>query len=219
MPVLAAVATVLVIVVLLWFTVGTQRNIRRGNELLAWLQAGLPLLGPRTTLRWFGSSAVRLDIADAEPPFAAVQVSVVLEPRDLGWLWAWARRRGRRDFLVLRGTLPGPPRFEVEAGGRRGWTGRDALDRLDHEHWARDEWRDVGGPIEVAHSEGADVEPVRRGWDALAASARVVWRLSIRNVPSQVEAHVEPPDPASEDADAAALITAFRDLGRVAARR
>jgi hypothetical protein len=71
----------------------------------------------------------------------------------------------------------------------------------------------------VAHSEGADVEPVRRGWDALAASARAVWRVSIRNVPSQVEAHVEPPDPASEDADAAALITAFRDLGRVAARR
>jgi hypothetical protein len=218
MPVLAAAATVLVIVVLLWFTVGTQRNIRRGNEMLAWLQGGLPQLGRRTTLRWFGSSAVRLDIADASPPFEAVQVSVVLEPRDLGWLWAWARRRGRRDFLVLRGTLPGPPRFELEAGGR-GWTGRDALDRLDEAHWVRDEWRDDGGPIEVAHSEGADLEPVRRGWDALAAEARAVWRLSIRTVPSQVEAHVEPRDPTSEDADAAALITAFRDLGRLAARR
>jgi hypothetical protein len=218
MPVLAAAATVLVIVVLLWFTVGTQRNIRRGNEMLAWLQGGLPQLGRRTTLRWFGSSAVRLDIAEASPPFEAVQVSVVLEPRDLGWLWAWARRRGRRDFLVLRGTLPGPPRFELEAGGR-GWTGRDALDRLDEAHWVRDEWRDDGGPIEVAHSEGADLEPVRRGWDALAAEARAVWRLSIRTVPSQVEAHVEPRDPTSEDADAAALITAFRDLGRLAVRR
>jgi hypothetical protein len=219
MPIVAAVATVLVIVVLLWFTVGTQRNIRRGNELLAWLQGGLPLLGRRTTLRWFGSSAVRLDIAEPSPPFEAVQVSVVLEPRDLGWLWAWARRRGRRDFLVLRGTLPRPPRFELEAGGRRGWTGRDALDRLDEAHWVRDEWRDDGGPIEVAHSEGADLEPVRRGWDALAAEARTVWRLSIRTVPSQVEAHVEPRDPTSEDADAAALITAFRDLGRLAVRR
>lgn len=219
MPVLAAAATVAVIAVLLWFAVGTQRNISRGNELLTWLQAGLPLLGRRTTLRWFGSSAVRLDIVEPEPPFTAVQVSVVLEPRDLGWLWAWARRRGRRDFLVLRGTLPGPPRFELEAGGRRGWTGRDALDRLDESHWARAEWRDDTGPIEVAHSGGADVEPVRRGWDALAGQARAVWRLSIRNVPAQVEAHVEPPDPGAEDADAAALIRAFRDLGRVAARR
>jgi hypothetical protein len=219
MPVLAAAATVLVIVVLLWFTLGTQRNIRRGNEMLSWLQGGLPLLGKRTTLRWFGSSAVRLDIADASPPFEAVQVSVVLEPRDLGWLWAWGRRRGRRDFLVLRGTLPRPPRFELEAGGERGWTGRDALDRLDEAHWARDEWRDGRGPIEVAHSEGADVAPVRHGWDALAAEARAVWRLSIRNVPPQVEAHVEPPDIATDEADAAALIGAFRDLGRLAVRR
>jgi hypothetical protein len=45
-----------------------------------------------------------------------------------------------------------------------------------------------------------------------------VWRLSIRTVPSQVEAHVEPADPASEQADAAALIGAFRDLGRLATR-
>lgn len=218
MPVLAAVATVVVIAVLLWFAVGTQRNISRGNELLRWLQGGLPQLGRRTTLRWFGSSAVRLDIVEPDPPFAAVQVSVVLEPRDLGWLWAWGRRRGRRDFLVLRGTLPGPPRFELEAGGR-GWTGRDALDRLDPAHWSRAEWRDGGGPIEVAHSAGADVEPVRRGWDALAAETRAVWRLSIRNVPPQVEAHVEPPDPGSGDTDAAALIGAFRDLGRLAVRR
>jgi len=40
-----------VVVVLLWFALGTGRNIRKGNELLRWLQGGLPLLGRRTTMR------------------------------------------------------------------------------------------------------------------------------------------------------------------------
>jgi len=47
-------------VVLLWFTFGTQRNIRRGNRLLRWLQDGLAELGPRTTLRGYESVPVRV---------------------------------------------------------------------------------------------------------------------------------------------------------------
>jgi hypothetical protein len=219
MPLIAAAGTVVLIVFLLWFVVGTQRNVTRGNDLLRWLQGGLPRLGRRTRLRWFGSSAVRLDIVEPEPPFTAVQVSVVLEPRDLGWLWAWARRRGRRDFLVLRGTLPGPPRFELEAGDRRGWTGSDGLDGLDLDRWFRPTWPASGGPVEVAHSQEADVESVREAWDALATMSRGVWRLSIRNVPPLVEAHVEPPDPKlAGPGGAEALVGAFRDLGRLVAR-
>ncbi|MGH2667639.1 MAG: hypothetical protein ACRDH5_00695, partial [bacterium] len=55
-----ALAVVLLLVVMLWFTWGTQHNISRGNQLLRWLQDGLPLLGRRTTLRWLGSSAAEL---------------------------------------------------------------------------------------------------------------------------------------------------------------
>src|SRR5436190_18561166 len=50
----------LVLLVMLWFALGTQRNIRKGNAVLAWLQGGLPILGRRTTVRWLGSSAVEL---------------------------------------------------------------------------------------------------------------------------------------------------------------
>src|SRR5206468_1204685 len=59
----------LILFVMLWFALGTQRNIRRGNALLEWLQGGLPIIGPRTTLRWLGSSAVELHVADAVAPF------------------------------------------------------------------------------------------------------------------------------------------------------
>jgi len=219
MAVVAAVATVVLIAFLLWFVFGTQRNISRGNELLRWLQDGLPLLGKRTTLRWFGSSAVQLDISEAKSPYASAQINVVLEPRDIGWLWAWARHRGRRDFLILRGTLLGPPRFEVEVGGSRGWTGTDRLDRLDPSAWARASWPDTAGAVEVAHShraESSDLAEMQRAWARFADAGGSVWRLSVRNLAPHVEVHLEPPEIAT--ADASALIGAFGALGRLATR-
>jgi hypothetical protein len=220
MPMVAALGTLLVLGFLLWFAVGTQRNISRGNELLVWLQHGLPLVGARTTMRWFGSSAVQLDIVEAREPFIKVQVNVVLEPRDVGWLWAWGRQRGRRDFLILRGTLPDPPRFDIEAGGRRGWTGNERLERLDPNHWEHDRWDDGSGTVDVAHSanvEPDDVDAARRMWERMAAASGGVWRLSVRNLSPHLEVHVEPPDRTAVDADA--LIAAFHDLGQLAARR
>lgn len=225
MEIVAAVGTVLLIAFLLWFVFGTQHNISRGNEVLRWLQGGLPLVGRRTTLRWLGSSAVQLDIAEAEPPYTSAQVNVILEPRDLGWLWAWARRKGRRDFLILRGTLAGPPRFEIEAGGRRGWTGTDRLDRLDPGAWARARWEDGTGAVDVAHSDRAeddDIEAVRKAWHQLAGAGGTVWRVSVRNLAPHVEVHLEPPElrtvGQADDADAAALIGAFSSLGRLVTR-
>ena len=64
-----SIAIGLILFVMLWFALGTQRNIRIGNDLLRWLQRGLPLLGRRTTLRWLGSSAVELRIVEPAEPF------------------------------------------------------------------------------------------------------------------------------------------------------
>ncbi|MGH9210132.1 MAG: hypothetical protein ACRD2C_05555 [Acidimicrobiales bacterium] len=222
MPVVAAVGTVLLITFMLWFAFGTQRNIARGNDLLRWLQGGLPLVGRKTTLRWFGSSAVQLEITEAKAPYTAAQVNVVLEPRDLGWLWAWARRRGRRDFLILRGTLAGPPRFEVEVGGSRGWTAGDRLDRLDPDAWVRARWEDADGAVEVAHSgraTNADLADLHQSWDDLAGVVGSLWRVSVRNLAPHVEVHLEPPTVQGDDAaDPAALVGAFAALGRLVTR-
>jgi hypothetical protein len=223
MPLVAAVGMALVVAFLIWFALGTQRNISRGNELLRWLQGGLPRLGHRTSLRWFGSSAAQLEIVDAKAPFATVQVNVVLEPRDIGWLWAWARRQGRRDFLILRATLPEPPRVEIEAGGRRGWTGSERLERLDPAAWQRTRWEDGNGVVEVAHSlrtSEDDVEAIHEVWSQLAESGAGVWRLSVRRkLSSHLEVHVEAPSvDDAEGADSDQLVLAFHELGRLATR-
>lgn len=222
-----AVGTVVVLVFLLWFALGTQRNLSRGNALLSWLQGGLPRLGQKTTVRWLGSSAVVLQIVDAVEPFESAQVNVVLEPRDIGFLWAWARKRGRRDFVILRGTLPAPPRFDLEAGGAsRGWTGADRLRRLDPGAWERTRWDDRLGPVEVAHSDKAgadDLARVQELWQKLADATGGVWRVSVRNLAPHIEVHVQPPALAADevegaDAAAATVIGAFLDLALLARR-
>jgi hypothetical protein len=206
-------ALILVLIgVMLLFSLGTRRNIRRGNALVAWLQEGLPALGRKTTFRWLGSTAVVLRIGQASDPFREAEVVVVLEPRDVALLWALARRRGRRDFLILRGWLRAPPGFELEAGDARGWTGHDKLKGLDPEAWERVDWDD----IRVAHSRGADVKAARRLWDELAEVSGGLWRLSIRREHPHLEVHLLPPD---TDASARRLVEAFRRAGGSVARR
>jgi hypothetical protein len=204
-----SILVLVVLAFLLWFVFGTQRNVGKGNEYLRWLQGGLPTIGRRTTLRWLGSTAVILGIVEPREPFREAQIVVVMEPRDVSFLWAWARARRRRDFLILRARLRASPGFELEAGNRSGWTGQDRLKRLDPGLWIEADWGDP--EIRVAHTTGADVESMRRAWDELASSSGGVWRLSVRREPPHLEAHVLPP---TDESAADRLLGAFRRLAR-----
>ena len=98
-----------IIVVLGWFTLGLTWNLRKGNALLRWMQAGLPQLGERTTMRWLGSSAIELVIGKAQAPFRQVTLLAVMEPRDIPWLWLISRFQHRRDVLIVRAQLQAAP--------------------------------------------------------------------------------------------------------------
>jgi hypothetical protein len=196
------------VVLLVWFVFGTQGNIRRGERFMQWLQDGLPELGSRTTVRWFGSSAVELKITEPAAPFSSAETLVVLEPRDLGWLWALSRARGRRDFLIMRARLTSSPSFELEAGDRSSYTGADRLKRLDTSAWVSTTW----GSIEVAHTVGADADAVRKLWHAFEAGGAAPWRLSVRRDNPHLEVHIVPPD--VEAARSRPLFEAFRELGK-----
>lgn len=121
-----------VIIVMGWFAFGIVRNIRRGNAVLRWMQAGLPKLGERTTVRWLGSSAVDLNLAKAKPPFRQVQLLIVLEPRDVPWFWVIAHARGRRDMLIVRGQLPAPPQYEFDLFAPNSWSESERSGLLKH---------------------------------------------------------------------------------------
>src|SRR5919106_146000 len=154
---LPALLIVVLAVVMVWFTMGTQRNITRGNRVLTWLQEGLPALGPRTTLRWLGSSVAELRIAEPRHPYREAVVMVVLEPRDLGALWALARSRGRRDFIVLRLSLVRAPIWEADLVDPNAWTASDRrADDVEPEQ--RQSWTDATGrEVEMRHDGRADL--------------------------------------------------------------
>ena len=190
-PFAASLGIALLTIFMLWFALGTQRNIRKGNELLAWLQTGLPLLGQRTTLRWLGSSVVELRLVEPSDPFRDVTVMAVLEPRDMSLLWALARRRGRRDFLIFRCDLRRAPRLALEVGARESWTGRDRPRAYDEEPWTAADW---GGDTSVLLGNGADSSVARDLWRRLERVSGGPWRLSVRRTVPHLEVHVLPPD-------------------------
>ena len=213
-----SIAIGLILFVMLWFALGTQRNIRKGNDLLGWLQGGLPLLGRRTTMRWLGSSAVQLEIVEPAAPFREATVVVVLEPRDVSVLWAFARSRGRRDFVIVRVNLVRAPRFSMEVRDPRGWTGRGELDGGDGTAAGGDAWQTLPWPDAcVARAgPGADHTAVRSMWDRLTGAGAAVWKLTVQPVVPHLEVHVRPPETGS---GADRLLTPIRDLAASLVKR
>jgi hypothetical protein len=215
-----SIAIGLILFVMLWFALGTQRNIRIGNDLLRWLQGGLPLLGRRTTLRWLGSSAVELRMVEPAEPFREAAVLAVLEPRDVSLLWAYARWRGRRDFLIVRVSLVRAPPFSMEVRDPRGWTGRDeprdhaAIGGGGEDGWRRVEW--PGGQVAVA-GPGANEAGIRSAWEAISAASAGVWKLTVQPVVPHLEVHLRPPADRAVGADA--LLAPIRQLAATLAQR
>ena len=205
----------LILVVMLWFALGTQRNIRKGNDLLRWFQGGLPMLGRRTTLRWLGSSAVELGIVEPEPPFREATVISVLEPRDVAVLWAFARSRGRRDFVIIRANLVRAPRFSMDVRDPSGWTGRP--DKQDEEADDRRQAEDWSGGSVALVGPGADEAAVRSAWDRLGEVTGGVWRLTVQPLVPHLEVHFRPPA-STGAATAQAVLTPIRELATTLAR-
>lgn len=215
----------LILLVMLWFALGTQRNIAKGNALLRWLQTGLPILGRRTTLRWLGSSAVELGIVEPAPPFREATLVIVLEPRDVSVLWAFARSRGRRDFVIVRLNLLRAPRFSMDARDPRGWTSRSGPHADDYGREGRTNGDDGGGwrALDweggcVAHAgPGADEAAVRSAWRRLSEVTGGVWRLTVQPVVPHLEVQFRPPVPDAVTADR--VLAPIRELAATLAER
>jgi hypothetical protein len=174
-----------------WFAAGTIWNVSRGSALMRWMQGGLLALGERTTVRWLGSSAVEMVIRDGKAPFASVTLVIFLEPRDVPWMWALGRSRGRRDTLIIRGVLHRAPAIELEALDPKSWSGRDALRRVPPE-WPVRQAAAPGGVV-VHHANAAALTNADALLD-LAQRALAVKRLSVRRTEPNFQLHVSLPD-------------------------
>lgn len=183
-----------VLVIMGWFAFGVIYNLRRGDKLLRWLQIGLPRIGERTTFRWLGSSVAELVIAKAKNPFRRLETLVVLAPRDVPWMWLWARLRGRRDTLILRAHLAVAPRIDLELADPASWTGRMALSDVAKRSWESRPYENglqLMAPAGLLNLAGSTLAGLNAQVELLAPK---FWRLSLRKDAPHLEIHIPFPD-------------------------
>lgn len=187
---MTALLTVCALLVVTWFAAGTFWNVRKGSAVMKWMHGGLPLIGERTTVRWLGSTSVEMGIQHANPPFEQVTVVIFLEPRDLPWMWALSRRWGRRDTLIVRGSLRDTPRTDVEALDRSSWSGRDALRRIAPSDWiVRDP--SSTGALSVYYKTPAGLALGESLIDLTRSANLTVRRLSVRRTERSFQVHLD----------------------------
>ncbi len=70
---------------------------------------------------WVGSpaSGARINLRKTRPPFRRLEVTLLLENREIPLLWLLDWLRGRHDRAIVRGTLRSPRRGEVEVTSSR----------------------------------------------------------------------------------------------------
>ena len=125
-----------------WYAVGYFYNLRHGRRLFAWLEAGLDVLGGERTAGWIGSAAsgARIQILHADAPFRRLEVTLLLERREIPVLWLLDHLRGRRDRLIIKATLRSPRQGQLDVSRlRRGFLEPTAVDYRREPSWAGDE--------------------------------------------------------------------------------
>lgn len=100
----------------LWYGGGHLYNRRRGQRLFRWLKDGLDVLGGEVESGWLGSPATgaRINITHANPPFRRMELTLLLQNREIMPVWLLSYLRGNRDWLIIKATLRAPRQGEVE---------------------------------------------------------------------------------------------------------
>jgi hypothetical protein len=127
--------TGLCVLLALWYGAGHLVNRRRGQRLFRWLESGLDVLGGEREAGWLGSpaSGARVNVIHANPPFRRLEITLLIENREIPVLWLVDRLRGKQDRLIIRATLRSPHRGRIIVHPARGKI------RQPEESWIRQE--------------------------------------------------------------------------------
>ncbi|HZQ05517.1 MAG TPA: hypothetical protein VFD70_02995 [Anaerolineae bacterium] len=110
---LISLALFVFLVLLCWYLLGTQFNIRRARRAIKWLEQGLPVIGEKASLNWSGVSHVQLIVNKAKDPFRSAELVIDLQPRELPLYWFWKQRKNQKDTIIFRAQLRAAPRFDL----------------------------------------------------------------------------------------------------------
>jgi hypothetical protein len=167
------------VLVLVWYFLGQHALRRRGLAVLQWVRAGVSILGENPKLRWLGSAAFQLTIEHPAPPFQALSVTVVLEPREIFFLWLVNRFRRRRDLMVVRGDLITRPQVRFELFREEGRSGHEAKAMANSERWPMATFDKSG--LQLATSSPLSQDLFHTAMRQVADHLAALSRLSIRD--------------------------------------
>ncbi len=169
---------ILSIALVAWYFVGAQINRRRMSRLLRWLKEGIRGLGGEATVRWLGTSGFQVNVKGPKRPFKKVEMTFLLEPREMLLLWLFNLLRGRRGLLVIKSDLRSIPRTEVEILQKRNKIARKILKVLNEKTWARAE---MEGTNLIVAKKGKDVAGlIERSPSLFKELTPYILRLSLR---------------------------------------
>lgn len=184
----AVAVTALSLLLGLWYGAGYLYNRRRGELLFHWLQRGVEALGGEIEAGWLGSPAagVRLNVRQAQPPFQRLELTLLLESREVMPLWLLNRLRDRQDALIIKGTLRLPVSGEVEVLPSKGRLAQSLRREAKHP-WT---WQEGPHGLALAYrgSGGKKRVAALMGWlEAYGAHLdRFSWRKTDPHVQLQI---------------------------------
>lgn len=102
----------------LWYIGGHLYNRRRGRYLLRWLEEGLDVVGEERQWGWLGSpaSGARILIQQAYPPFQRMEITLLLENREIPVLWLADRLQKKRDAVIIKAICRSSGQGEIQVG-------------------------------------------------------------------------------------------------------
>lgn len=179
----------LCVFLVLWYGGGHLYNRRRGQRLFRWLEIGLDVLGGERESGWLGSpaSGARINVTRAAPPFRRLEITLLLENREILPLWLFHRLHSSQDWLIIKATLRSPRRGEIEVVPAKGRIAEGL--RKEQEHpW---EWQEKGYGLGVAYrGNGAQRQVAAlESWleTCMAHLQRFSWRRTDPHIQLQVK--------------------------------
>lgn len=97
-----------------WFGVGSYVNRQRIGRVANWVRDGVRPYAGRATIRTIGTNAFTISVEDSKPPFRELHVTVLLESREMPFVWLWNRIRKHTDLIYFRADLQRTPYRPLE---------------------------------------------------------------------------------------------------------
>lgn len=164
------------------------------------------------SIRWYGINGFQIDLPRLSAPFRSARLTVLLQPRNLVWLWLRNRLFSYDELLVFRAALERLPAHDLEIVHRHSQFRRDAEHAARTAGWTlTPNWH---GPFSLATNTPDGRVFAGDLLRSVGAEERRLRRLALRRHLRELEVHL-----ALLDGDALppeALARLLRRLGEVA---